>query len=115
MTASSEIFCQNWNDFQKNISLTFQEMRDHLDLADVTLACEDNKQFKAQKFVLSTILGRTGGGQHGLHPVCVLLTLKLLLLEVEEGVGTDCLGRADLVLAALKTTGLSPDKLFRQS
>ena len=53
MTAASEKFCLNWNDFQKNIRLSFQEMRDDLDLADVTLACEDRTQFQAHKFVLS--------------------------------------------------------------
>ena len=46
MTTSSEKFCLNWNDFHENISSTFQEMRDHLDLADVTLACEDDKKSK---------------------------------------------------------------------
>ena len=54
MTATSDKFCLNWNDFQNNISSTFLEMRDDLDLADVTLACEDKKQFQAHKFVLST-------------------------------------------------------------
>ena len=53
MSSSSEKFCLNWNDFQKNISSSFQEMRDDLDLADVTLACEDRKQFLAHKLVLS--------------------------------------------------------------
>ena len=43
----------NWNDFQKNISSAFQEMRDDQDLADVTLACEGRKQFQAHKLVLS--------------------------------------------------------------
>ena len=53
MTVTSEKFCLNWNDFQKNISTSFQEMRDDVDLADVTLACMGRKQFEAHKFVLS--------------------------------------------------------------
>ena len=53
MTASSEKFCLNWNDFQKNISSKFQEMRDPFDLAGVTLACEDKQNFKLCK-LLST-------------------------------------------------------------
>ena len=53
MTSTSEKFCLNWNDFQKNVSSSFQEMRGDLDLADVILACEDKKQFQAHKFVLS--------------------------------------------------------------
>ena len=54
MIASSEKFCLNWNYFQKNISSTFQTIRDHLDLEDVTLASENNKQFQVHKFVLLT-------------------------------------------------------------
>ena len=54
MTALSKKLYLNWNDFQKTISSTFREMRVHQDLADVTLACEDNTQFQAHKFVLST-------------------------------------------------------------
>ena len=53
MTARSEKFCLNWNDFQKNINSSFHYMRDDLDLADVTLICEGRKQFQAHKFVLS--------------------------------------------------------------
>ena len=53
MTVTSEKFCLNWNDFQKNISSSFQDMRNDLDLTDVTLACENRKQFQAHKFVLS--------------------------------------------------------------
>ena len=53
MTPTSEKFCLNWNEFQKNISSSFQEMRDDLEIADVTLACEDRNQFQAHKFVLS--------------------------------------------------------------
>ena len=51
--SSSEKFSLNLNEFQKNISSAFQEMRDDDDLADVTLVCENKKQFKAHKFVLS--------------------------------------------------------------
>ena len=49
----TEKFCVNWNDFQENISSSFRDMREDLDLADVTLACDDRKQFLAHKFVLS--------------------------------------------------------------
>ena len=53
MSSSTEKLCLNWNDFQKNISSSFQEMRDDLVFADVTLACEDKMQFQAHKIVLS--------------------------------------------------------------
>lgn len=51
---TSEKYCLNWNEFQKNISSSFHEMRDDLNFADVTLASEDRKQFQAHKLVLST-------------------------------------------------------------
>lgn len=54
MKTASEMLCLNWNDFQNNINSSFQEMRNDLDLADVTLACEGRKQFQAHKFVLSS-------------------------------------------------------------
>ena len=53
MNQTAEKFCLNWNDFQKNISSSFQEMRYDLDFTNVTLACEDKKQFQAHKLVLS--------------------------------------------------------------
>ena len=53
MTQTTEKFCLNWKDFQKNITSSMQELRDDLDLTDVTLACEDRKQFLAHKFILS--------------------------------------------------------------
>jgi len=48
----NEHFCLRWNDFQSNISATFQSMREEKDFFDVTLACED-RQVQAHKVILS--------------------------------------------------------------
>ena len=50
---SSEKFCLKWNDFQKNVSGSFRELRDDTDLCDVTLASEGNQQIKAHKVILA--------------------------------------------------------------
>ena len=47
-----EKFCLRWNDFEKNISSSFRELRDDKDFFDVTLAC-DNNQIQAHKVILS--------------------------------------------------------------
>jgi len=47
-----EKFCLRWNDFEKNISTSFSELRDDKDFFDVTLACDDN-QIQAHKVILS--------------------------------------------------------------
>ena len=49
---SSEKFCLKWNDFERNISLSFREIREENDFFDVTLACDD-KQIRAHKLILS--------------------------------------------------------------
>ena len=45
-------FCLKWNDFEKNVSTSFQQLRDERDFFDVTLACEENS-VTAHKIVLS--------------------------------------------------------------
>ena len=49
---TSEKFCLRWNDFESNISIAFQELRDDKDFFDVTLACDD-EQIQAHKMILS--------------------------------------------------------------
>ena len=51
--STSEKFCLKWNDFQENISSTFGSLREDINFADVTLACEDGKQVKAHKVILA--------------------------------------------------------------
>ena len=54
MTAedSTEKFCLKWNDFERNVSFAFSELRDVGDLFDVTLSCGE-KQIQAHKLILS--------------------------------------------------------------
>ena len=47
-------FCLKWNDFQKNLSRTFKQLRNEEDFYDVTLVSEDQKQIQAHKLVLSS-------------------------------------------------------------
>ena len=51
---SSEKFCLQWTDFQDNIQSSFKELRDNLDLSDVTLACKDGRNINAHKAVIFT-------------------------------------------------------------
>ena len=43
-----------WNDFKENATSAFGILRDDNDFADVTLACEDGKQFEAHKVILTS-------------------------------------------------------------
>merc|ERR1711936_1236368 len=67
-----------WNDFEKNISGAFREIREDKDFFDVTLACDDD-QLQAHKVILSacspffrTILRRN---KHD-HPLLYLKGVK---------------------------------------
>ena len=50
----SEKLCLKWNDFQTNVNSAFGMLRNDQDLCDVTLVCEDGKQFEAHKVVLAS-------------------------------------------------------------
>ena len=52
MTSQEQLVLQ-WNDFQKGIVSTYQELRRNQDFSDVTLVCEDNQRIKAHKLILS--------------------------------------------------------------
>ena len=49
---SSEKFCLRWNDFEKNISSAFKDIREDKEFFDITIACED-EQLQAHKLILS--------------------------------------------------------------
>ena len=51
---SSEKFCLKWNDFQTNIISSYQELRENLEFADVTLISGDNQRIEAHKLILSS-------------------------------------------------------------
>lgn len=48
-----EKFCLKWNDFQKNITTSYKELRESADFSDVTLVCEEEHQVEAHRFILS--------------------------------------------------------------
>ena len=50
--SEQEKFCLKWNDFERNISHAFKDLRDDRDFFDVTLACESS-QIQAHKVILS--------------------------------------------------------------
>ena len=50
----SEKLCLQWNDFKENATSSFGSLREDNDFDDVTLACEDGKQFEAHKVILSS-------------------------------------------------------------
>ena len=49
----SEKLCLQWNDFKSNANQAFGNLREDLDFADVTLACEDGHQVEAHKVILA--------------------------------------------------------------
>jgi len=49
---SSEKFCLQWNDFEKNISVAFREVREDKDFFDCTLSC-GTRHIQAHKLVLA--------------------------------------------------------------
>ena len=50
---SNEKFNLNWNDFGSSTVNTFKDLLTDEDFTDVTLACDDDKQIKAHKAILS--------------------------------------------------------------
>jgi len=49
---SNEKFCLRWNDFERNISLAFREIREEKDFFDCTISC-GSRQVEAHKLILS--------------------------------------------------------------
>ena len=49
----SEKFCLKWNDFQSNVTKSFEAFRNDEHLHDVTLVSDDQNQATAHKIVLS--------------------------------------------------------------
>ena len=49
---SNEKFCLRWNDFERNISLAFKEIREEKDFFDCTISC-GSRQVEAHKLILS--------------------------------------------------------------
>ena len=49
----SEKLCLKWNDFQDNVNAAFKSLREDIEFADVTLACEDGHQVEAHQVILA--------------------------------------------------------------
>ena len=49
---SVDKFCLRWNEFESNIQVAFQQLRDDKNFFDVTLTCDD-EQVQARKIILS--------------------------------------------------------------
>jgi len=49
---SAEKFCLRWNDFERNVSLAFREIREEKDFFDCTISCGSRK-IEAHKLILS--------------------------------------------------------------
>jgi len=49
---TTEKFCLRWNDFERNISSAFQELRVDNDLFDITLVCKD-EEIRAHRVIMS--------------------------------------------------------------
>ena len=52
MMSTDEKLCLQWNDFKKNVTSAFGDLRQDKEFTDVTLACEDGQQVEAHKVVL---------------------------------------------------------------
>jgi hypothetical protein len=50
---SSEKFCLKWNDFQTNISASFQDLRKDQDFSDVTLTCDGDTRIETHRVILA--------------------------------------------------------------
>ena len=45
--------CVEWDDFQQNVKSSFKELREDREFADVTLVCQDGKEFEVHKNILA--------------------------------------------------------------
>ena len=84
---SGEKFCLKWNDFEKNISCAFKDLRRDKQLFDVTLACGEDF-IQAHKVILSacSTFFRNILARSSLHHTNLLLYLKGIRSQDMESV-----------------------------
>ena len=46
-------YCLKWNDYNKNITTSYSELRESFDFSDVTLMCDEDQQIEAHRIILS--------------------------------------------------------------
>ena len=79
----SEQLCLSWNDFERNFSVAFQDLRKENDFFDVTLACKDG-QLEAHKVILSscsTFFKEILKKNKHTHPLIYMKDVKLSQLQ----------------------------------
>ena len=115
---NSDKFCLQWNDFQKNIVSSIQELRGEKDFSDVTLVCEDNQQVEAHRVILSTASNffktMLTGNKHS-HPLIYMRGIKSdylvsiidFIYHGEVNINQDDLDDFLQIAAELKLKGLS--------
>merc|ERR1719186_1381258 len=75
----TETFNLSWNDFDSSASNSFRKLINDKHFTDVTLACEDNKQIKAHKVILSSsspVFEKILLGNPHQHPLIYLKGVK---------------------------------------
>jgi len=117
---SSEKFCLRWNDFERNISSAFRDIREEKEFFDITLACDD-EQLQAHKVILSAcspffknILRRN----HHQHPLLYLKGVSFRDMEAvlnfmyhgEVNVAQDDLNSFLQVAEDLRVKGLTQNQ-----
>ena len=79
MMMSDEKFCLKWDDFYKNITNTFNDLRRDTDFSDVTLVCDEGQQIDAHRIVLaasSQIFSSLLKKNDHFHPMIYMRGLK---------------------------------------
>ena len=76
---SSEIFSLKWNEFQKNIANTFQDLWQEAQFSDVTLVCEEDQEIEAHLIILtscSPFFSKILKMSQQSHPIIYMMGLK---------------------------------------
>ena len=46
-------FCVQWDDYEQNVKSSFKELREDREFADLTLVCQDGREFEVHKNILA--------------------------------------------------------------
>ncbi|GAB0095811.1 Zinc finger C2H2 superfamily [Sergentomyia squamirostris] len=113
-------YLMKWHNFQKNVSIQFERLREDEDLVDITFACE-GRQIRAHKLVLfacSPYFKQLLKSNPCKHPVFFMNDVKFEVLKAileymylgEVHVSNDNLKEFMKVAESLKIRGLSKEK-----